>query len=429
MASFYTSYKWVSLAMYNANVCWELYLTYRQWRCVKNATAVPAELRESISIEQFQKANAYSLDRMKVHVASTVFDCAMMNVMMGLDGFPALWYGSTFNGSFVEATVAHCLVFTAVSDVMDTILELPLKYYSIFKIEQKHGFNNQTPGLFLLDIAKGRLVNLVVSAPVYAGGLYILNRFGPKFPLYLAGFFTVTALGFSFIYPTLIQPLFNKFTTLQEGPLRDKIDALARQIKFPLTQVYVVDNSTRSNHSNAYFYGFFKNKRIVLYDTLLKQMESSDNALLAVLSHEFGHWKLGHNLRQLSLGILQMVGICYGASTIVYNEACYRSFGFHTSPRIVGLMLFVMVVMTPVDALLSCAVTAFIRRMEFEADRFACDMGYGDDLQKALLLMRESNSMSVVFDKLYAACKYTHPPLLQRLKAIQDYTKSAKKLA
>jgi len=417
--------KCISLVLYNANAVWELYLTYRQYRCVTKAKDVPLALQANITQEQFEKANAYSRDRLIVSAASTVLDAIVTNVTLSYDLLPELWYGTLPSGSSLEGGLWHCVAFFCVADVIETIIELPISYYSTFYVEAKHGFNKQTKSVFFLDKLKYRLLHVAVSVPIMAGVLKILDSFGPQFPMYLGGFLTGTSLLFSVIYPTFIQPLFNTFTPLPEGPLQAKIESLAKKIRFPLTRIYIVDGSTRSSHSNAYFYGIF-NKRIVIYDTLLNQMKEHDQCLLAVLAHEFGHWKLRHTLVQLTLGVGQVFAICYGAQTVVYNTAVYKSFGFDSTPRFIGLLLFFLVFMTPVDAVLTTAVTAVIRLMEFQADRFSTDMGFGDDLQKALLLMREHNSMTVVHDRLYAACKYTHPPLLQRIAAIREHMRATK---
>eukprot|EP00759_Apiculatamorpha_spiralis_P028162 PhF_6_TR30697/c0_g1_i1/m.45167/K06013/STE24; STE24 endopeptidase len=418
-----SSYKYSSLAVYNVNALWELYLVYRQYKCLSRTTSVPLPLESHITMDQFKKAKSYSLDRMKVHVASTVLDCITMSLGTVFNTLPRMWYKTTQIGRWKleEGSVLHCVAFTMLNDLIDTVVELPLSLYSTFRVEQRHGFNNQTLGMYFLDKFKMKLVTHAVSLPMYYGVNKIINRFGPKFPMYLGTFFSATAVVFSFLYPNVIQPMFNKFTPLEDGPLKNKIIDLATKLQFPLTKIFVVDNSVRNNHSNAYLYGFFKNKRIVLYDTLVKSMAHNDQFVLAVLAHELGHWKMKHNVIQLVLGVSQMFGICYGASRIVYNPEVYKSFGFHTTPRIIGLMLFFLVVMTPVDTFLSMAITALVRQMEFQADRYAVDQGYGDDLKSALLVLREHNSASVVFDDVYAACKCTHPPLLQRLAAIDKY--------
>ena len=306
-------------------------------------------------------------------------------------------------------------------DVFETAVSLPLDLYSTFVVEQRHGFNNQTLGLYFLDMVKGKLVKFALMAPVTAGFLYILENFGPRFPLYMGSFLTAFSLVMAYVYPTLIQPLFNKYATLPaESPLRAKIEDMALKLKFPLKQVYTVDSSIRSNHGNAYFYGFFNNKRIVIYDTLLKEMEGDDRALLGVLGHEFGHWKLKHTIQQLILGVVQIFGTCYGASKVMYNRSLYHSFGFHTYSPVIGVCLFSIAIMPPIEALLGLLLTAWTRRMEFQADAFAVDLGYAKDLSRALLALRKQNAMTVVFDKLYAMCKYSHPPLLHRLRAISD---------
>ena len=165
------------------------------------------------------------------------------------------------------------------------MITLPFSLYSTFVVEQKHGFNKQTIGLFFSDLFKSLLLGIVIGSPVIAGIVYIIQSTGSNFYFYVWGFMLLFQLLMVSIYPTLIQPLFNKFTPLEDGSLKKSIDALAQRIAFPLTKVFVVDGSKRSGHSNAYFFGFFKNKRIVLFDTLLEQNNEQETcAVLGELS-------------------------------------------------------------------------------------------------------------------------------------------------
>jgi STE24 endopeptidase len=223
----------------------------------------------------------------------------------------------------------------------------------------------------------------------------------------------------TFVFPVLIMPLFNKFDPLPDGSLKNKVVDLAAQLRFPLTKIFVVDGSRRSSHSNAYMYGFFNNKRIVLYDTLLKQMD--EEKILAVLCHEFGHWHHGHTLKFLVAGLAQLFTFCYGAKHSLFNEQLFSDFGFRAgdlSPM-VGLQLFTVVFYEPLSLVLEYLMSMLSRRFEFQADQFAVDMGYGEQLIAGLCIMQDENKASITPDWLYAALHYSHPPLVERLAALE----------
>jgi STE24 endopeptidase len=219
------------------------------------------------------------------------------------------------------------------------------------------------------------------------------------------------------IFPTFIQPLFNKFESLPEGTLRVKIEALAKRLNFPLTQVFVMDGSKRSSHSNAYFFGFFT-KRIVLFDTLIQQ--NSEDEICAVLGHELGHWKCWHQFQMLFVTQLHIFVLFYAFSHFINRSEIYEAFGFRDEmPVIIGLMLFGGFI-APSEILLSFLMNLFSRKNEFEADRFAVKLGYGDLLQSALINLQIENKSNMNPDWMYSAMNYSHPPLLERLEAIKS---------
>ncbi|MCL4139232.1 UNVERIFIED_CONTAM: hypothetical protein GTU68_015161 [Idotea baltica] len=245
---------------------------------------------------------------------------------MVFGGIPALWKLSETLVTSLNYTgtseIPQTLMFVTIGSGISFILGLPWSAYFTFKVEQKHGFNKQTPGFFIKDKIKKFFVTQIISAPVVAGLVYIIKAGGDYFFMYLWGFTTVVMLFFMTVYPDYIAPLFDKYEPLPEGDLKNKIEALALEIQFPLKKLYVVEGSKRSAHSNAYFYGFFNNKRIVLYDTLLedytplnkeekevkeeplvteekKKTGCKTEEVVAVLGHELGHWKLNHVLKSI----------------------------------------------------------------------------------------------------------------------------------
>eukprot|EP00029_Vermamoeba_vermiformis_P007014 TRINITY_DN2905_c0_g2_i1.p1 TRINITY_DN2905_c0_g2~~TRINITY_DN2905_c0_g2_i1.p1 ORF type:complete len:251 (-),score=61.59 TRINITY_DN2905_c0_g2_i1:85-837(-) len=237
---------------------------------------------------------------------------------------------------------------------------------------------------------------------------------GQYFYIYVWLFVTLIGLIFMILYPNIIAPWFNKFTPVPEGELRDKIFALAQRVDFPLTQLFIVDGSTRSAHSNAYFYGFFKNKRIVVYDTLINQVSTDE--IIPIIAHELGHYKKSHNLKRIIINQIEILAFFFLFGQMIYNPYMYHAFGF-TAPRVfIGLILFSMLYQ-PVEHVLGFLGNIWSRSMEFEADQFAVDMGY--DLRPGLLKLHLENLSNLNPDPWYSAYHYTHPPLLERQRAIK----------
>ncbi|CAL1273872.1 unnamed protein product [Larinioides sclopetarius] len=220
------------------------------------------------------------------------------------------------------------------------------------------------------------------------------------------------------VYADFIAPLFDKFTPLPEGTLRTRIEELAKSISFPLKKLYVVEGSKRSSHSNAYFYGFYKNKRIVLFDTLIKTGCNNDE-ILAVLAHELGHWKLNHVLKNLIIAQVNLF-LCFAVFALLFkNSSLYAAFGFHDQqPVIVGLVVIFQYVFSPYNEVLSFLMTALSRRFEFQADAFAKVLNKAADLRSALIKLNRDNLGFPVYDWLYSTWHHSHPPLLERIHAL-----------
>eukprot|EP00340_Litonotus_pictus_P012254 CAMPEP_0170536670 /NCGR_PEP_ID=MMETSP0209-20121228/102275_1 /TAXON_ID=665100 ORGANISM="Litonotus pictus, Strain P1" /NCGR_SAMPLE_ID=MMETSP0209 /ASSEMBLY_ACC=CAM_ASM_000301 /LENGTH=224 /DNA_ID=CAMNT_0010838055 /DNA_START=876 /DNA_END=1547 /DNA_ORIENTATION=+ len=218
------------------------------------------------------------------------------------------------------------------------------------------------------------------------------------------------------IYPHVIAPLFNKFTELEDCPLKEKIQVLASKVEFPLTKLFKIDGSKRSAHSNAYFFGLGKNKRIVLFDTLLEHLE--DEEILAVLCHELGHWQKSHIWKNMLNIFLQIFVLFYVYGFFVTNDDLFLSFGFEDKSIIVGITLF-MRLYSPVSYVLQLLTFRLSRRYEYQADEYAVDFGYGKLLCSGLVKMFKENSGDLDPDELYAACHYTHPTFVERLNYIK----------
>jgi len=329
----------------------------------------------------------------------------------------------------VEGEIAISLIFLFITTVVGMVTSLPFELYSTFAIEKKHGFNKMTMGLFISDKIKGLLLSMVIGGPFIALLLKIIKMGGEHFHLYVWAFCFVFSLFMMTIYPVVIMPMFNKYEDLPENELKTRIYALAERISYPLQKLFVMDGSKRSSHSNAFMFGFGKNKRIVLFDTLMEQV--SDNEILAILGHELGHWKLGHTLSNFVITQLYTGAMFYCFAFVLNNSAeLFAAFGFSKSlpiPTIIALLIFSQTVWAPVDKCLSFVMTIFSRHNEFGADEFSVSLGMGKDLQSGLCKIYLENLGAMCPDRLYSAYHYSHPPLVERLGRMMEIDQKYKK--
>jgi STE24 endopeptidase len=246
--------------------------------------------------EKFSKAQAYGLDKISFGMVASSYDTMETIAFLMLGYFPYCWDASARIGreylgyDETEHEIKVSLVFLLITTLVSTITSLPFELYSTFQIERKHGFNTQTVGLFVSDKVKSLLLTIAIGGPFSAVLLHIIKWGGQYFYVYVWGFMFCFSVLMITIIPIWIMPLFNKYDPLPESPLKTRIFELAGQLNYPLTKLFVMDGSKRSSHSNAFMFGFWKNKRIVLFDTLLKQVTESE--ILAILGHELGHWKV-----------------------------------------------------------------------------------------------------------------------------------------
>lgn len=339
------------------------------------------------------------------------------------------------------------LLFTFYMSIFSTITGLPFSIYSTFVVEERHGFNKQTPGFYAKDQVKKFVVGQVIQAPILAGIIKIVFWGGDYFFVYLWFFAVAMTLFLMTIYPDLIAPLFDKYTPMPEGELRSQIEALAASVEFPLYKLYVVEGSKRSSHSNAYFYGFFKFKRIVLFDTLLEEAErlklkteetkeeekeekeetkkatGCNNAeIVAVLGHELGHWKMNHVLKNIVIGQVQIFLMFALFAYLSKSKPLYLAFGFEDSqPVLIGLMIVLQYITAPYSAVIGFLMSVLSRHFEFQADEFAANLGKSKDLKTALVKLNNDNLGFPIYDWLYSAWNHSHPPLLERIDALKKY--------
>jgi STE24 endopeptidase len=369
-----------------------------------------------IGEEEMAKAVAYSGDRYRF---SLVY--GWTEVVVGLAFLAAGGLGLAeraargLAGSLGGGTIAAGLAFFAILGLLTSLFELPFDLHATFRIEEKHGFNRQTLGGFFLDRLKGAAIAVVLGGPMLALVLWLMGRMGPSWWLWAWAVTTAFSLFAAWIYPTVLAPLFNKFTPLPEGDLRDAILDLARRTGFRAGGISVMDASRRTAHGNAYFTGVFGQKRIVLFDTLLDAVGSRE--VVAVLAHELGHFKLHHVRWAILRGVATSGLVFYALSLSLPLRPFYSAFSVgrtaYGALAVFGLWFGLL------SFLLHPLENALSRRHEFAADAFALRNGAtAAELGDALRKLSEKSKHLPVTHPLYSRVYHSHPPLLERLRAM-----------
>lgn len=325
------------------------------------------------------------------------------------------WFADIVAG-WTASEVMQTFIFALILDVVVTVIDIPFDIYSTFVIEEKFGFNKTTRKTFALDLIKGILLNAVLS-----GGLMALLTavYG-----WMPEYFWITAFGVmlfftvfvSYFYSKLIVPIFNKQTPLPDGELRDAITAFAKEVDFRVKDIYVMDGSKRSSHANAYFTGFGKNKRIVLYDTLIEQLTTQET--LAVLAHEMGHAKKKHSLKSIPLSLVSIFVMTYVMGLVLGSDAIAQAAG--ASGHFFAINLWVMgMLWSPISIVTDIWSNYSSRKREWEADEFARTHGLAEPLSDALKKLAKNNLSNLTPHPAVVFMNYSHPTLLQRVEHLK----------
>jgi STE24 endopeptidase len=379
----------------------------------KNRNCVPEKFKDQISLADHQKAADYSAEKIKVNQIFHFFDLIIFISWTIGGGLELL---NRFCISLGFGNIQTGLVFFAGLGIISSLLALPQSIYFTFVIEEKYGFNKTTWKIFISDMIKGALLAVLIGGPIAAGVLWIMHRLGDNWWIYAFLMLTLTQLLLVFIYPSFIAPLFNKFTPLEEGELKNKIIHLMEKCGFHASGLFVMDASRRSGHGNAYFTGFGKTKRVVFFDTLLQSLDVDE--VESVLAHELGHMKKKHILKLMIKSIV-MSFIGFAILGFLKNHLPFHiGHGVQTPNNHTALTLFSMV--APVYTFLLTPLSAyFSRRYEYEADQFAAEHASAPKLISALVKMYKDNASTLTPDPLYSKFYYSHPPALERVSYLE----------
>jgi STE24 endopeptidase len=373
------------------------YIELRQY--IKLGSKQPEESKAFTNEKEYCDSVKYNRAKLSFiifsNIISTFRDLGFMMVLPYLhEKYLSAWHNS------------DVLLILAVTHI-GTISDIPFDLYFDFVIEAAHGFNKKTLATFIKDRVISFFITSIIMYPVCTFGFFIIRSY-KTFYLYLWVFFCLFQLTMLLIYPNFIAPLYNKFEEMKNSPLKVRIQELAKKVKFPAGEIYVMDGSKRSGHSNAYFTGLGKIKKIVFYDTILSQL--SDDEIIAVLCHEFGHWFLNHTLGLMAMSFATSFMFLYALNNFIRNPSAVP-----LSIKILTFSYFSSCIMLPMSLLQN----GLTRIFERQADRFAVDQGYGDKLVSGLIKLSKENKGSIVNDWLYSVVKYSHPPVLERKATIE----------
>ena len=408
--------KTILIALYLARFAAAYLLRYLNLRHLKrHGTIVPAGFAGAIDAEALTKTARYTMELSRVALVQSIYDSALLLLFLFTPLLPLYdgWIGS-LSDSFVIRGVLFMLLLTLAQD----LLEIPFALYSTFRIEKRYGFNTTSAGLWLADLGKSTLLSAAFLVILATAALLLVQSSPELWWLWVWGFFALFSVTMIYLSPYLIDPLFSKFEPLGDPELEEEIRLLLAKGGLKVKGVLKMDASRRSLHSNAYFTGIGRVKRIVLYDTLIKQMERRE--LLAILAHEAGHWKKGHIWKRLVL----MEG---GALVLFY--VVHLLFLWGGVPGLFGLGKGSFAAQVVMVSFL-CSLAAFpltplsswlSRRHEWEADRFATELsGMPDALASALVKLSRENLANLHPHPLYASFYYSHPPVVARVARLRE---------
>ncbi len=378
------------------------------WRTKK----LPHELQGIYDEEKYKKSQEYGKVNSRFGLISGTFHFILVLLMVLLGGFA---YFDEIAREYSQHPVWTALIFFGILFFLSDIISLPFSWYDTFVIEEKFGFNKTTVKTFIFDKLKGWMLAIIIGGTLLGLIIWLYFQTSNMFWIYAWATVSTFSIFMTMFYSNLIVPLFNKQTPLEEGELRDAIQKFSKKAGFELDNIYVIDGSKRSSKANAYFTGLGKKKRIVLYDTLINDLNV--NEIVAVLAHEIGHYKLKHTLVSLVLSIIQAGVIFYILSLFVGNKDLSLALGADDYRFELSLIAFGML-FSPISTVIGLFMNIFSRKNEYAADNFAKSHGLGQELISALKKLSVNNLTNLTPHPAYVFAYYSHPTLYQRIKNI-----------
>ena len=374
---------------------------------------VPADFQDVYDREKYARSQSYLRDRTRFGIFSSTFSLLLILVVIHTGLFGVL---DQFVRVQTNQPILAGLLFFGIIFIIQDIISLPFSIYSTFVIEEKFEFNHTTPKTFVIDKLKGYALTVILGSAVIVPILFFFERFGPRGWWIAWALVTLFMIAVQPLFVHVIAPLFNKFTPLEEGELRTAIEEYSEKVKFPIGRIDVMDGSKRSGHSNAYFSGLGKSRRIALFDTLLEKHTTEE--IISVVAHEVGHYKRKHIIKGTALGILETGVMLFIFNLIMKDAALFAVFGVSDISVYGGLVFFAMLY-APVSMITSLLTTAVSRKNEFEADTFSLETTKNPQALVNMLKGLAANNLAhLTPHPLKVFLSYSHPPVISRIAAV-----------
>ena len=385
---------------------------------IKNITpTIPSDFKKAYDQEKYILSQDYLKARTRFGLFSSTFSLILIMIVIHSDIFGLL---DQFVRGQSDSYILQGLLFIGIIYFFQDIVSLPFSIYHTFVIEERFGFNKTTLNLFIIDKIKGYAIFIVLGSIVITPILYFFHVYGDIGWLIAWSILTAFMIAVQPLFVHVIAPMFNKFTPLEEGELRSAIEKYTAKVNFPLARIDIMDGSKRSAHSNAYFTGFGKSRRIAIFDTLVEK--HSTNEIVSVVAHEVGHYKLKHVLQGTILGIIE-TGIMLFAFNLIMNDiSLFQVFGVSQLSVHAGIVFFSMLY-APVSMFTSIVTTAISRKNEYEADKYSYDTTNNREALVSMLIGLSANNLShLTPHPLKVFLSYSHPPVVDRIKAVNQYS-------
>lgn len=383
------------------------YLNDKNWK-----DNIPDEFKDFYDAESYIKAKNYKISRGKLSTVSSSLSFVFTLAMLYFFGFGLL---SELANSFSDSVILQSSAFFMILYLFNFVIGIPFSYYSTFEIEEKYGFNKTDIKTFILDKLKGLIITSVFILGLTSLAVLIIDFFSTGFWLWLWLGLSILMILLNMFYADLIVPIFNKLTPLENGELRDKIEAYSKKVGYSLKNIFVIDGSKRSSKANAFFSGLGPRKTIALYDTLIQK--HSDEELVSVLAHEVGHFKKKHILLSMILTIFQLGIMCYLFELCMSFDLIANALGSSTMNFHIGIIAFSFLY-SPVGLIIGVLMNILSRKNEFEADNYAKETYDGNSLSLALKKLSVDSLSNLYPHPFYVFIHYSHPPLIQRLSKL-----------
>jgi len=385
---------------------------------IKNITpTIPSDFKKAYDQEKYILSQDYLKARTRFGLFSSTFSLILIMIVIHSDIFGLL---DQFVRGQSDSYILQGLLFIGIIYFFQDIVSLPFSIYHTFVIEERFGFNKTTLNLFIIDKIKGYAIFIVLGSIIITPILYFFHVYGDIGWLIAWSILTAFMIAVQPLFVHIIAPMFNKFTPLEEGELRSAIEKYTAKVNFPLARIDIMDGSKRSAHSNAYFTGFGKSRRIAIFDTLVEK--HSTNEIVSVVAHEVGHYKLKHVLQGTILGIIE-TGIMLFAFNLIMNDiSLFHVFGVSQLSVHAGIVFFSMLY-APVSMFTSIVTTAISRKNEYEADKYSYDTTNNREALVSMLIGLSANNLShLTPHPLKVFLSYSHPPVVDRIKAVNQYS-------